>query len=103
MALYDLPANCEYGNLQSEMIRDRLVVGIRDSALSERLQMDTDLTLKKAKKTIQQSEAVHEQQFELKGANTSVDTLNCPTIVLATDDSAHATTLTRKIAANRNR
>ena len=37
MALYDLVANCDYGALESEMIRDRLVVGIRDSALSERL------------------------------------------------------------------
>ena len=32
------------------MIRDRLVVGIRDSTLSERLQMDADLTLDSAKK-----------------------------------------------------
>ena len=40
VALYDLAENCEYGALQSEMIRDRLVVGIRDGALSERLQMD---------------------------------------------------------------
>ena len=68
MALYNLAANCEYGNLEEEMIRDRLVVGIRDSALSERLQMDADLTLEKAKKQIRQREAVHQQQRELKGA-----------------------------------
>ena len=68
MALYDLAENCEYGTLQSEMIRDRLVVGIRDTALSERLQTDAELTLEKAKKTIRQREAVHEQQCLLKGA-----------------------------------
>lgn len=32
------------------MIRDRLVVGIRDTGLSERLQLDCKLTLEKAKK-----------------------------------------------------
>ena len=39
--LYSLADNCQYGNLKEEMIRDRLVVRIRDSALSERLQMDS--------------------------------------------------------------
>ena len=75
MALYDLAANCEYGAMEPEMIRDRLVVGIRDSALSEQLQMKADLTLESAKKTIRQREAVHEQQLELKdtGATKSVD------------------------------
>ena len=44
------------------MIRDCLVVGIRDTALSERLQLDCNLTLEKATKAIRQKEAVHEQQ-----------------------------------------
>ena len=49
------------------MIRDRIVVGIRDSTLSERLQMDPDLTLEKAKKLVRQREAVHEHQQFLTG------------------------------------
>ena len=53
MALYSLAENCEYGMLKSEMIRDRLVVGIRDSALSQRLQLNAELTLEKAKQAIQ--------------------------------------------------
>ena len=65
MAPYELVENCDYGNLKSEMLRDRLVVGIRDSTMSEKLQMDPELTLEKAKKTIRQREAVHEQQQEL--------------------------------------
>jgi len=68
MVLYSLAINCEYGRLENEMIGDRLVVGIRDSALSERPQMDPKLTLDKAKKQIRQQEAVHQQQCELKGA-----------------------------------
>ena len=31
-----------------EMVKDRLVVGLKGQALSERLQMDSKLTLKKA-------------------------------------------------------
>ena len=34
MALYELADNCEYGEMKDEMIRDRIVVGIRDSSLS---------------------------------------------------------------------
>ena len=67
MALYDLATKCNYGRFESEMIRDRLVVGIRDSALSLTLQLDAELTLEKAKKRIRQSEAVREQQQTLKG------------------------------------
>ena len=69
MTLYTLAEPCEYGNLKDEMIRDRLVVGIRDHALSERLQLDADLTLEKAKKSVRQREAVQEQQLVLKGAS----------------------------------
>ena len=67
MELYKLTENCDYGALQAEMIRDRIVVGIRDEALSKRLQLDPDLTLEKAKKIVRQQEAVPEQQQVLKG------------------------------------
>ena len=53
------------------MIRDRLVVGIRDMALSEKLQLDTDLTLERAKTAIRQREAVQEHQSVLIGDHTS--------------------------------
>ena len=64
MDLYRLAESCEYGEMTEEMIRDRLVVGIRDGPLSERLQLDADLTLEKAKK---QRQAVREQSSVLKG------------------------------------
>ena len=48
-SLYTLSDSCEFGELREAMIRDRIVVGIRDRALSERLQMDSDLALEKAK------------------------------------------------------
>ena len=76
MALYSLAENCDYGE---EMIRDRLVVGIRDVRLSQKIQLDSKLTLETAKKTIRQSEAVHEQQHELHGEakpSTNLDALH---------------------------
>ena len=38
--LYMLAERCEYGVMKEELIRDKLVVGIRDTALSERLQLN---------------------------------------------------------------
>ena len=52
--LYSLVSTCEYGGLTDQLLRDRLVVGIRDTELSERLQMDAELDLEKAKKMIRQ-------------------------------------------------
>ena len=44
------------------MVRDCIVVRIHDSALSETLQLDSELTLEKVKKLVWQKEAVHEHQ-----------------------------------------
>ena len=43
--LYTLAEHCGYGDLHHEMVHERIVVGIRNSALSEKLQLDTDLIL----------------------------------------------------------
>ena len=69
--LYNLAEFCNYGELKAEMIRDRLVVGIRDHHLSERLQLDFELTLEKAKQAIRQRKAVQAQQHSLKGGTDS--------------------------------
>ena len=52
--------------MREELIRDTLVVGIGDAGLSERLQLDSDLTLQKAFTSIRQSETVHQQQSLLR-------------------------------------
>ena len=46
--LYTLAEFCDFSDLRDKLIRDRIVVGIRDKALSERLQLEADLTLEKA-------------------------------------------------------
>ena len=47
-SLYCLAEHCGYGMLHDETIPDRIVVGLWDTAVSEKLQMDKDLTLDKA-------------------------------------------------------
>ena len=60
---------CDYGVMKEELIRGRLVVGIHDKALSERMQMEAGLTLEKAKTLIRQREAVKEQGLILASGN----------------------------------
>ena len=47
-----LADKCVHGQLRDEMVHDRIVVGIRDARLSQKLQMDPDLTLEKATKLV---------------------------------------------------
>ena len=70
-SLYQLIEDCDYGDLKDQMIRDRIVVGIRDKALSQRLQMDSELTLEKAKTLSRQREAIQEQQVLLNSTSTT--------------------------------
>ena len=65
-ALFCLAEHCEYGALNDEMIRDRIVVGITDAALSLKLQMNSTLTLKKAIDMARQNEAAKKEQALLR-------------------------------------
>ena len=65
-ALHKLAAKCEYGLLHDEMIRDRIVVGIQNHTLSERMQLDETLDLAKATKMARENEAIKQQQPELR-------------------------------------
>ncbi|UYV76787.1 hypothetical protein LAZ67_14002017, partial [Cordylochernes scorpioides] len=70
-SLYKLADSCEFEGLHEQLIRDRIVVGVRDKALSERMQLDSELTLEKAVKLVRQQEAVRQQQVDLQRPSTS--------------------------------
>ncbi|CAC5360944.1 unnamed protein product [Mytilus coruscus] len=46
-SLYTLTEHCGYNDLRQEMIRDRIVVGIKNSNLSLKMQLDPELLLRK--------------------------------------------------------
>ena len=47
-ALHTLAEHCEYGELQRQMIRDDLVVGLLKANLSEKLQLEVGIKLENA-------------------------------------------------------
>ena len=72
---HHLAKHCEYGNLREQMILDRIVVGILDSTLSERLHLDPEPKIDKAKNLVRQRETVHEQQQFLSRKPTEAGTM----------------------------
>ncbi len=70
-ALYALAENCNYGALHDQLLRDRLLVGLRDRTLSERMQLDRDRTLEKTINMARQSEVIKKQQTDLRGESRS--------------------------------
>lgn len=75
-SLQNLASNCNYGELRDEMIRDRIVVGIRDRKLSDKFQCEAELTLEKAVDTVRTHENVRRQQMELAGGGLPNTTVN---------------------------
>ena len=88
-ALYCLSEHCQYGGLRDEMIRDRIVVGLRDSSLSEKLQLEADLTLEKAITSARQRESVKKQQKVVRAEESSpnVDAVHSKQTRVKTDKS----------------
>lgn len=66
-----LHALAEYGALHDELLRDRIVVGIRDSGLSQKMQMESRLDLVKAINMVRQAEDIKRQQTDLRGEATA--------------------------------
>ena len=46
--LHCMAEHCQLGDINDELIRDRLVVGLRGTRLAKRLQLDPELTFEKA-------------------------------------------------------
>ena len=59
-------AKCEFGTFESDMIRDKVVFGVRDDRIKERLFRQADLTLNKALDVCRVAET-NKQQIEAMG------------------------------------
>ena len=71
--LYTLAEHCQFGALHDELIRDRIVVGLRDKALSEKLQLESSLTLEKAINQARQKELIRQQQGIIRPRESPVN------------------------------
>ena len=69
-AVHMLAEHCKYGVLREELIRDRIVVGIRDAKLSEKMQLNPKLDLSTAIVQVRQHEEVKKQQVVLRSADS---------------------------------
>ena len=56
--LYELVEHCDYGDKKNEFLRDRIVIGLADKELSERLQLRETTSLEDAIQMARQSELV---------------------------------------------
>ncbi|UYV77472.1 K02A2.6-like [Cordylochernes scorpioides] len=65
---------CEYANLREELIRDRLVLGVKDRNLEEELMLNENLTLAKVVEIARKWEAVMREQQDLNPSTSQVDT-----------------------------
>ncbi|GBN20728.1 hypothetical protein AVEN_250575-1 [Araneus ventricosus] len=77
-ALYTLSEHCEYDVLHDELIRDRIMDGMRDKNLNEKLQLDADLNLTEAIERVRLSEVVKEQQEKLIEKDSASDNAILP-------------------------
>ncbi|EZA47292.1 hypothetical protein X777_16444, partial [Ooceraea biroi] len=75
-ALHSLAETCEYGVLRNDLIRDRIVIGIRDTRASERLQLINDLTLEKALEIARQAEIQAKEGKTLRHATDEETEVN---------------------------
>lgn len=72
--VFKLSQNCEFEKItKNEIIRDKLVVGIQDKNLSEKLQMKNDLTLEEAIQCIRENEIQKSQTNELYKEHVRTD------------------------------
>ena len=73
--LYGLASYCNFGALKDKLIWDRIVVGLRNCDLSEKLELDPQLTLEKAinlarqRETVKQQRSILDNGFKSKAAN----------------------------------
>ena len=68
----NLASTCEFGGLHDQMLRDRIVVGIRNSGVQERLLREKDLNLAKAVDICRTAEATKHQMEEIKAQDVTV-------------------------------
>jgi len=68
-----MTGHLHFGELHDELLRDRIVVSIKHKNLSDKSQIDPELTLKKAVDLVRQREVMKRQQITLNNVTTALD------------------------------
>ena len=71
--LYRIVEDCEYGTLEDQLIRNRIVVRVLDDTLPDRLQAKSDLTLADAVQMSHQAEARKQNRTVVRGKEKTSD------------------------------
>ena len=71
--LKTLASSCEFGEQEDSLIRDRIVLGLHDKSLQDRLLREPQLSLQKATDFVRASEASREQIKTIKDPQTRCD------------------------------
>ena len=74
--LRSLAASCDFGNLRDSLIKDRIVCGILEHSVKERLLREPDLDLNKALQICRASELSKQQVKSIGSAPSAVHALN---------------------------
>ena len=80
--LRTIATNCEFGEQEDSLIRDRIVFGVRDDRTKERMLRETDLPLKKSLDICRAAESTKTQMREMTRVNddgTNVHEMNFTT------------------------
>lgn len=72
-SLLELSRNCGFGDLRDSLIRDRIVVGVRDPGLRKRLLFEKTLTLQECMEKARSVEVTQERLSFMKLDNPTVD------------------------------
>ncbi|XP_024889360.1 uncharacterized protein LOC112465838 [Temnothorax curvispinosus] len=70
-----LSQTCEFGTMADRMVRDRIVLGIKDKVLQERLLRVEDLNLQKAIDYCRAAEVSKDQAKSLQGDKAEIDSI----------------------------
>ena len=70
-ALLRIAENCKFGDLEQSLVKDRIVVGVRDPALRKRLLYEKKLTLQKCLEMARSFEATNARLQSMSGAALS--------------------------------
>ena len=71
-----LSENCGFGTLRESLVRDRLILGVMDDRIREKLLGKRDLDLDKAIEMIKASQVTHSRASEIAGEASAQEDIN---------------------------